>query len=470
MQGDWTGDGEEEETTQMSKSDKTGEAKGEGEKLNGAGVEPHEEAAPPAPPPPPRKDYTFAAIMGHQAGRTYFTVNVKLAVIADFLEPVDESCAPEDRAQRVLNERRVPVIADYLLKNRETYILPALTAVAEGTEADVLWEPAKPNAKYGRLTVPTAILAHVLDGQHRRAAAAFALLREKELAAEAAKGDGKGKGKGKAREGGELSSIGDDTVSVVLYLDPGLAFRQAWFADINGHAQAVSRSLAVTYDNRDPLAVMTRAVINGVPLFAGFTEMEKASASGRSTRMFAIGTIRQAVESLVNRGRLPPKTATKTAIAFWREVAANVDPWTQAQKGKILPVEVREKYICGHAVAMAAIAWVGGSILSGETTKANWQEIVGKFRDVDWSRANPAWHGRAMDGGADGQMMKSNRHIRRTATMLTHILGLEIVTEDLAHESVEERKLFLGDEIIHGSVQDDPPAAVDATPAPPPTA
>jgi len=68
---------------------------------------------------------TFPAMRGRIGGREYFATIMALSEIPRFFKFNDwEQCTPELRAQRVLNEGRVPVIAKYILETRTAISSP----------------------------------------------------------------------------------------------------------------------------------------------------------------------------------------------------------------------------------------------------------------------------------------------------------------------------------------------------------
>jgi len=72
---------------------------------------------------------TFPAMRGRIGGREYFATIMALSEIPRFFKFNDwEQCTPELRAQRVLNEGRVPVIAKYILDNEDGYLFSTITA------------------------------------------------------------------------------------------------------------------------------------------------------------------------------------------------------------------------------------------------------------------------------------------------------------------------------------------------------
>lgn len=117
--------------------------------------------------------YRFPVVRGIQAESEYYIAMVPLKMLSK-LFPVDdeEFVLPEYRAQRKLNESRIPVISKYILDNRDSYVFSALAASIDGSYS---YEPNENNADTGVLEV--SMDAHFLinDGQHRKSAILAAL-------------------------------------------------------------------------------------------------------------------------------------------------------------------------------------------------------------------------------------------------------------------------------------------------------
>ena len=189
--------------------------------------------------------YRFPVVKGLQAGKEYYIAMVPLKMISALFPNDEEYVLPEHRAQRKLNESRIPDIKRYMLDNRDTYVFSALAASIDGKYKYIPSE----QEELGILEV--AMDAHFLinDGQHRKAAILAAVE--------------------------EDPSLGDETISVVFYEDQGLQRSQQMFTDLNKHAVKTSNSIAELYDSRDELAVHTRAVVNAVPFFDEYVDKEK---------------------------------------------------------------------------------------------------------------------------------------------------------------------------------------------------
>ena len=94
--------------------------------------------------------YQFPAVKGYQAGKEYYICMVPLGLLSKIFISDNGDVAPEYRAQRKLNESRIPEIRDYILNNRDSYVFSALAASIDG---DVNFIPTHDGAQVGVLEV-----------------------------------------------------------------------------------------------------------------------------------------------------------------------------------------------------------------------------------------------------------------------------------------------------------------------------
>ena len=179
--------------------------------------------------------YTFPAIKGKQAQRDYFVIMCPLNVLSKLFIFNEEELPAEYRAQRTLNKNRVPEMANYIVNNPKDYVFSSLTASVDGNFEFTPF-PSDKTKEIGMLNISMDSKLLINDGQHRRAAIEEALKATDELS--------------------------DETISVVLFIDEGLKRSQQTFADLNKHAINVSKSLGVLYDSRDPIALITKQLID----------------------------------------------------------------------------------------------------------------------------------------------------------------------------------------------------------------
>ena len=66
--------------------------------------------------------YRFPAVKGVQAGKEYYISMVPMKLLSKLFPAEDDIVLPEYRAQRRINETRIPEIKKYILDNRENYV------------------------------------------------------------------------------------------------------------------------------------------------------------------------------------------------------------------------------------------------------------------------------------------------------------------------------------------------------------
>ncbi len=354
-------------------------------------------------------EYVFTALKGRQAGREYYVVMCPLKLVPKIFLFQEGELPPELRAQRVLNKARIPEIANYILTNRTGYIFSSITASIDG---DVFFEKLNHNGEIlddiGRLRIPMDARFVVNDGQHRRAAIEEALK--------------------------EQPDLGDETISVVFFIDVGLKKSQQMFADLNKHAVRPSKSLGILYDHRDSLSNLVKEIVDKVAVFRNLTEMEKTTISNRSTKLFTLSGIYQGTLCLLTKNEksnhISPQEK-EIAIDFWRTVCDNMRDWKLAAEKKISTFELRRDYIHAHALALHVIGKLGANLLS--TIGKDYKRELKKLNNIDWARKNAAlWEGRAMIAG---KISKSYNCVILTTNLLKKKFGLELTPEE---KEVEE--------------------------------
>jgi len=352
--------------------------------------------------------YDFTAIRGVQAGAAYFVIMVPLKVVPRLFRFDDEVLPPQLRAQRVLNRARVPEIARYIAENPGEYILSSLCASVDG---ELEFTPAAATGTFravGQLRIAMSATILINDGQHRRAAIEEAIQ--------------------------ERALLGDETISVVVFADRGLKRSQQMFADLNLHAVRPTKSIKLLYDHRDDLAKLSRELVNEIPLFRDFTDLEKTSISNRSLKLFTLSTIHQATAELIGK----PKTAVPTqddralALRFWTEVISNMPDWQRVLTRDVVAAELRRDYIHAHGVAVQAIAIAGARLL--KMRPKNWSARLTKLREIDWSRANRTlWDGRAL---VAGKLNKSRNNVILVSNLILQTFDVPPCAENERIESL----------------------------------
>ncbi len=354
--------------------------------------------------------YVFPAVRGIQAGREYYIAMCPLKLIPKIFLFDEEEIPPELRAQRNLNRARIPDLTRYLVDNPKNYVFSALTSSVDGQVEFIPVEEKGEFSNLGQLKISMSARFLINDGQHRRAAIEECIRIN--------------------------SDLGDETISVVFFLDEGLKNSQQMFADLNRHAVRPTRSLSVLYDHRDELSKLTIDVSNTVDIFQGMTETEKTTISNRSRKLFTLSSIYQGTSALLGKSKHAKvnERERKLAIEFWHEISKHMNDWTLAKEGKISSAELRRDYIHSHALIIHVFGIVGRSLITKDPD--TWQDELAKLRSIDWRRTNSdLWEGRATIGG---KVSKARTNVILTTNHLKNVFALELTEEE---QNIEDQFL-----------------------------
>ena len=213
---------------------------------------------------------SFPAIRGIQAGHEYYIVMCPLKRLKKIFTLDESMLAESDKAQRVMNHSRIPQITRYIQSNRQDYTFSAITACIEG---QTFFEPISANGhgnKIGNLVVDEDAEFYLTDGQHRSAAIQQALE--------------------------EDPSLGDETISVVFFVNKNLSQRQRIFRDLNLYPVPTSKSIAVLYGS-SPEESLTNQVVQDSQFFNGVVEYS-SRISKRSAKFYMHSSLHAACMEL----------------------------------------------------------------------------------------------------------------------------------------------------------------------------
>lgn len=306
----------------------------------------------------------------------------------------------------MLNKARVPEIARYVARNPKGYTFSSLTASIDGKVEFESLGAQEGERNIGRLHVPMSARFVINDGQHRRAAIEEALH--------------------------ENPDLGDETISVVFFLDVGLKRCQQMFADLNRFAVRPTPSLGVLYDHRDEKAIVAKAVMSRVPVFNGLTETERSTISNRSIKLFTLSGIYNATQTLLSDlGAESIEEKVDKAVEFWTEVSKHMPDWQLAHERKVSCADLRRDFVHAHTLALAALARAGSALLAKHPR--GWKSKLKKLQEIDWSRSNTRlWEGRAMSAG---RLSKRNVNVTLSGNLIKKKLGLSLTAEEKELES-----------------------------------
>ena len=349
-------------------------------------------------------EYVFPVIRGIQASREYYVSMCPMRLLPRIFLFDDEELVPELRAQRLINKSRLPEMTRYITSNPDTYVFSAITVSVDAEARFDSIAEEDDTSRVGMLHIPMSARFIVNDGQHRRAAMERAL-REK-------------------------PDLGDETIAVVFFLDPGLERCQQMFADLNRYAIRPSKSLSILYDHRDYTAQLTKALIAKSPVFRDLVELEKTSLAPRSRRLFTLSALYHATAELVAGMDDEPERLAELAVSYWEAVASRLPEWQRVRLGELSAGEVRTDFIHTHGVVLQALGRVGNSLV--RSCAKQWPKKLAALEQIDWRRTNIAqWEGRALSGG---RISKAGQSVLLTANVIKARLGLPLTPEEQAIE------------------------------------
>ncbi|MDU1412563.1 MAG: DNA sulfur modification protein DndB [Clostridium sp.] len=349
--------------------------------------------------------YSFPAIKGNQATRDFFIIMCPLKILSKLFIFNDDDLPPEHRAQRILNRSRIPEMASYIVNNPKDYVFSSLTASIDG---NFEFSPIDKSfdEKIGNLKVAMDSRLLINDGQHRRAAIEEAL-----------KAD---------------PNIGDETISIVLFIDEGLKRSQQIFADLNKHAVNVSKSIGILYDSRDPIAMITKSLLEENDYLKHYTDKENPSLSKFSPKLFTLSSINETNKKLLNKLNASDPKIIYFVNEFWNVLCENMKEWQFVFKKDTSATLFRTDYISSNAVVLEALGLVGNYLY--KNNQYDWKKVLSDVKNIDWHRTNlNDWQNRVI--GPTGRIVKSATYVRLTSNLIKTKLGIPLSKEELKLEA-----------------------------------
>jgi DNA sulfur modification protein DndB len=303
------------------------------------------------------------AMKGKIGSRTYYACLMPLSAIPNLFKFTDwAEFTPEDREQRVLNDKRVPDLANYMLENEDDYLFASITA---SYKADPIYQEIQ-NGGDGGIGVLKLKLGDELiinDGQHRCAGIAQALKQN--------------------------PTLGEHTISVLLFPYESRERVQQMFSDLNRNVVKTSKSLDILYDHRDPISIATMFALDKVPVFKELTEKENISLKAKDTKLFTLAALYDANIELL-KGQEKGKDAEENAkllIEFWSALAEHMSDWRSVLTQHKTSQEIRAAKISAHSTVLRALGGIGAELMK----EPDWRDRLAGIKNIDWSKSNTDW-------------------------------------------------------------------------------
>lgn len=344
-------------------------------------------------------NYTFSVVRGIQAKREYYIAMVPMGLLSRLFQKEEEYILPEYRAQRCINEFRIPEIRDYILENRNTYVFSALSASIDGNFKFI---PSELDSNLGQLEIEMNAVFLINDGQHRKAAIEAAIRENKDLQ--------------------------NETIAIVFFKDEGLSRSQQMFADLNKHAVKTTMSLSTLYDNRDYLANAVKKVISSIPFLGRYIDKEKDNLGKNSSKLFTLANFLRANRRIIKEQKIT-ESDISFLIKYWTEVFNNIDEWKLLEKKQLYKCDLRENYILTLALTLNVFGRLGRYFYENQ----NDIFLLNKLNDIDWMRANPEWIGRAVTN--NGKILNTDDSIIKTCNLIKLKMGIKLSKEEAVKEN-----------------------------------
>ncbi|MFN8834431.1 MAG: DNA sulfur modification protein DndB [Betaproteobacteria bacterium] len=355
------------------------------------------------------------AMRGKMGTRTFYACLMPMSAIPNLFKFTDwRGFTPEDREQRVLNEKRIPDLRDYILENEENYVFSSITA---SYKSEPVFKEAAQGQDLGVLMLKLGDELIINDGQHRCAGIAAAINANPDLQ--------------------------DHTISVLLFPWENKDRVQQMFSDLNRFVQKTSKSLDILYDKRDKVSIVTTAFLDQISIFKELTEKEDTSLRSKSTKIFTLAALYDANRELL-KGREDEDLVSNIGLltSFWGEVAKHMPDWGKVMAGQKTAVEFRAEKLSSHSTVLRALGAIGGELMK---EGVDWPERLAGIADINWSKKNPEWDNVCIVANS----VVSNRQARAaTKAFIKQKLGMNLSESEKKVLMEKEVAVFLNDVVI----------------------
>lgn len=355
-------------------------------------------------------NYRFPATKGIQAKKEFFTLICPLEVVSKIFTFYNNEIPEEYRAQRVLNEKRVPEIKNYILNNPTSYIFSSITASIDGDYKFIPY--SKDNNDIGTLEISMSANLLINDGQHRKAAIDEAI-----------------------KENPLLKS---EHISVVLFIDHGLEQSQQMFSDLNRHAVKVSNSLSLQYNHRDPQIGFMKDYLKSNEKLNTYIDISNDSLAQKSNKLFTLANFFTAIQnSYNNENIIIDKKLQKFVIDYWDYLTNNFKEWSFVFDKEVSPYNARKTSVSVYGVSLEALGKLGYYLYNNDIKP--WKSYIKKLNKINWNKTNhDDWLNRCLL--ETGSVHKSTKFVNRTYCRIKELIDLPLTPSEIKSEDAYKKE------------------------------
>lgn len=340
------------------------------------------------------------AIRGYQAQKEFFTLICPLDVLSKFFSFSNNDIPEEFRAQRTLNEKRIPEIANYMLKNPDSYVFSSITASIDGNYNFMPVSENQPDIGVLEIDMSSNLLIN--DGQHRKAAIDEALK--------------------------EKPNLKNEHISVVLYIDQGLESSQQMFSDLNRHAVKVSKSNSILYNHRDKEILFMKEYLESNKNFYNYLDKSNDSIAQKSNKLFTFSNFYKAMRiSYGNKDITKDEELRKFVISYWDYLTNNFREWTFVLNGEESAYHARQSSVAVYGIILEAMGKLCNYLYTEKVD--NWERYLNELNKINWHKTNlDDWGNRCIL--ENGNMHKSNAFIDLSYYRIKELIGLPLSSSE----------------------------------------
>lgn len=349
-------------------------------------------------------NYRFPAIRGQQAGKEFFSIICPFDVLSKLFTFYNNEISEEFRAQRVINEKRIPEMSNYILDNFDNYVFSSITASIDGDYTFHASDEIDNNVGILEVSMTSNLLIN--DGQHRKAAIDEAI--------------------------NEKPSLKNESISVVLFVDQGLKRSQQMFSDLNKHAVKVSKSLGILYNHRDPKIQFLKDFLDQNKEFNVIIDNSHDVIAKKSNKLFSLNNFNTAFERSYNHINIDENLELKSFVTdYWNYLSKNFKEWSFVISKETSAYHARQNSVAVYGIVLESLALLCYYMYSENI--ASWKSALLKLNKIDWTKSNhDDWLNRCML--ENGSMHKSTKFIYRTYYRIKELLDFELTNSELEHD------------------------------------